>query len=142
MNRINVLETKTLTTSEISQKVIGCAYKVSNTLGCGFLEKVYEKALAHELKKTGLNVKSQFPITIHYDGEIVGEYVADLLVENSLLVELKAVEILDKVHFAQCLNYVKATGLNACLFINFGRGKLQIKRFNNHFEKRTQEKLN
>lgn len=142
MNRMNMMETKNPTLSETSQKVIGCAYKVSNTLGCGFLEKVYERALMHELKKAGLNVKSQFPITVRYDGEIVGEYVADLLVEDSLLVELKAVETLDKIHFAQCLNYVKASGLKTCLLFNFGRTKIQVKRFNNHFNNQRRGEIN
>lgn len=138
MNGINEMKSKSMTLYEISQKVIGCAYKVSNSLGCGFLEKVYERSLLHELKKAGLRVKSQFPITVRYDGEIVGEYVADLLVEDFLLVELKAVEILDKIYFAQCLNYVKASCLKACLLINFGKTKIQVKRFNNHFDAQNQ----
>ncbi|HTC22008.1 MAG TPA: GxxExxY protein [bacterium] len=119
--------------NEITEKAIGCAYKVSNYLGCGFLEKVYENALSHELKKAGINVKQQHPITIRYDNVIAGEYVADLLLENCLLVELKAVDELNKVHFAQCLNYLKATGLKVCLLMNFGKPKVKIKRFNNHF---------
>src|SRR5690242_2171435 len=130
MNEINKIKTHPtrLALNQISEKVIGCAYKVSNTLGCGFLEKVYEKALIHEVKKEGLKVKSQYPITVNYDGEIVGEYIADLLVEDCLLVELKAVDVLDKVYFAQCLNYLKATGLKSCLLLNFGRTKIQVKR--------------
>ncbi len=124
----------TMKKGDLTEKVIGHAYQVSNTLGTGFLEKVYENALAHELQKNGLKVKQQHPITINYDKKIVGEYVADMLIEDVLLVELKAVETLDKVHFAQCLNYVKATGHETCLLINFGRPKVQIKRFNNHFK--------
>ncbi len=142
MNGINGMEAKTGHLYQISQKVIGCAYKVSNTLGCGFLEKVYERALFHELKKSDLSVRSQFPIAVHYDGEVVGEYAADLLVENCLLVELKAVESLDRVYFAQCLNYLKASGLETCLLINFGRTKIQVKRFNNHFGKKNQNDVN
>ena len=117
----------------LTEQVIGCAYKVANKLGCGFLEKVYERALLIELKKTGLDVRSQFPIAVHYDGELIGDFVADLLIAERLIVELKAVESLDKVHYAQCLNYLKASGLKACLLLNFGRPKIQVKRFNHHF---------
>src|SRR5436190_351366 len=76
----------------ITERIIGCAYRVSGTLGCGFLEKVYENALVHELTKSGLQVVQQHPIRIHYDGVVVGDYCADLIVENSILVELKAVK--------------------------------------------------
>jgi GxxExxY protein len=117
--------------SETTKRAIGCAYKVSNKLGCGFLEKVYENALALELRKVGLKVQQQYPITIRYDGVIVGEYVADLLIENWLLIELKAAEDLSKVHYAQCINYLKATGLTICLLMNFGQPKVKIRRFSN-----------
>jgi len=119
--------------NELAEKVIGCAYNVGNTLGAGFLERVYENALVYELKKKGIKVKQQHPITVKYDEVIVGEYIADLLVEDCLLAELKAVEILDKVHFAQCLNYLKATGLKVCLLMNFGKTKVQVRRLVNHF---------
>ena len=112
----------------ITEQVIGCAYTVSNVLGCGFLEKVYENALAHELRKHGLKVAQQFPIKVYYDSIIVGDYIADLLVNDCILVELKAVQTLDSVHQAQCLNYLKATGLRICLLINFGSLRVQIKR--------------
>lgn len=112
----------------VTEKVIGCSYKVANTLGSGFLEKVYENALGHEIKKTGLIVEAQKPIDVYYDGVVVGQYFADLLVENSLLVELKAVRALDDVHTAQCLNYLKATRLRLCLLNNFGLPKIQVKR--------------
>lgn len=117
--------------NEITKTVIGCAYTVSNKLGCGFLEKVYENALGLELKKAGLEVRQQHPITIRYDGTIVGEYVADLLIENWLLVELKAVEDMSKVHYAQCINYLKATDLPLCLLMNFGKPRTEIRRFSN-----------
>jgi GxxExxY protein len=120
-------------TNGIAEKVIGCAYKVSNSLGVGFLEKVYENALVHEIKKAGLKVKQQHAIDFKYDDVLVGEYIADLLVEDELLVELKSAETFDKVHFAQCLNYLKATGLKVCLLINFGKTKVQVRRFVNHF---------
>ncbi len=99
-----------------------------NGLGAGFLEKVYENALAHELRKTGLRVEQQHGITVHYDGVVVGEYAADLLVEDAVLVELKAVKGLDAVHMAQCMNYLKATGHTLCLLINFGTSRVEVKR--------------
>ncbi len=112
----------------VSERLIACAFKVLNTLGSGFLEKVYENALAHECRKSGLNVHAQVPITVRYDGVVVGDYVADLLVEERLLVELKAVRALEGIHLAQALNYLKATAVPACLLLNFGNPKLEIKR--------------
>ncbi len=117
--------------NELTEKVIRCAFAVSNTLGCGFLEKVYENALAHELRKAGLKTDQQHGITIHYDGVVVGEYAADLLVEGALLVELKAVKQLDDVHLAQCLNYLRATNLRLCLLMNFAKPKVEIRRIAN-----------
>ena len=119
----------------MTEKVIGCAYTVSNVLGCGFLEKVYENALAHELRKAGLRVRQQHGITVNYDGVAVGDYAADLLVEDVLVVELKATKSLDDVHLAQCLNYLKATGLNLCLLLNFGRPRLEVKRVVNNYQR-------
>jgi GxxExxY protein len=118
---------------EISNRVIGAALTVSNTLGVGFLEKVYENALAHELRKVGLAVEQQRAIQVEYDGVIVGDYVADILVEGDLLVELKAVKALDEIHMAQCMNYLKATGRRLCMLLNFGNTKLQIKRVVRNF---------
>ena len=112
----------------ISERIIGGAFAVSNTLGAGFLEKVYENALAHELRKAGLHVIQQHDIRVWYDGVTVGVYNADLLVEDAVLVELKAVRALDAVHRAQCLNYLKATGLGLCLLLNFGNPRLEIGR--------------
>ena len=117
-----------LLSSELTEKIIGCAYKVSNGLGCGFLEKVYENALAHELRKTGLRVLQQHPIQVFYDGIVVGDYVADLLVEDSVILELKAVRELDDVHRAQGLNYLNATELHLCLLINFANPRVDIRR--------------
>ena len=114
--------------NELTEKIIGCAFKVLNTLGCGFLEKVYENALAHELRKAGLFVQQQHPVPIYYDGVLVGDYTADLIVEESVLLELKAVQALDEIHEAQCLNYLKATELPICLLLNFGRPKLGLRR--------------
>jgi GxxExxY protein len=113
----------------ITQKVIGCAYDVSNTLGTGFVEKVYENALVHRIRKsTGLMVVQQHPIKVVYDDVVVGEFFADLLVAERVLVELKAVSMLMPEHTAQALNYLRATGLEVCLLINFGRAKVEIKR--------------
>jgi GxxExxY protein len=122
---------------KLSERIIGCAYAVSNGLGAGFLEKVYENALAHELRKSGLRVEQQHGLSVEYDGIIVGEYAADLLVESCVLVELKAVKELDDIHLAQCLNYLKATGLSLCLLINFGKPKADVRRVVNRFQSNT-----
>ena len=119
--------------NETTERIIGCAFKVSNTLGCGFLEKVYENALAIELRRAGLRVRQQARIEVRYEGEIVGEYSADLLVEDSVIVELKAVKALDKIHTAQCLNYLKAADLRLCLLMNFAKPKLEIRRIANRY---------
>ena len=117
--------------NELTEKVIGCAYTIANSLGCGFLEKVYENALAHELRKAGLSVQQQFPIIIRYDGVVVGEYVADLVIEGCVLFELKAIKDLEDIHSAQCINYLKATSFPICLLFNFGKTKVQMKRLVN-----------
>jgi len=114
--------------NKITETIIGSAYKVANTLGCGFLEKVYENALAYEIRQHGLEVKQQESIKVLYEGFEVGFYEADLWVENRVLVELKAVKNLDDVHKAQCLNYLKATAVKICLLINFGNPRVEIKR--------------
>jgi GxxExxY protein len=112
----------------LSERIIGCAFAVANGLGSGFLEKVYENALAHELRKAGLRVAQQQGVSVVYDDVIVGEYAADLLVEAAIVVELKAVRALDDVHQAQCMNYLRATGMHLCLLLNFGRPRLEIRR--------------
>lgn len=114
--------------NEITEKVIGCLFKVSNTLGGGFLEKVYVNASQIEIARTGLLVELQYPIEVRYDGIVVGQFFADMLVERLVLVEFKAVKLLEEVHTAQCLNYLRATGLPVCLLVNFYRPKLEIKR--------------
>jgi GxxExxY protein len=114
--------------NDLSRRVIGCALAVGKTLGSGFAEKVYENALAHELRKSGLATVQQRGATVWYDGVIVGEHTVDLLVEDALLVELKAVTALGEMHRGQCVNYLKATGLRLCLLINFGTPRLEIKR--------------
>ena len=114
--------------NDLSGRVIGCAFTVLNTLGAGFLEKVYENALAQELRDAGLVVEQQRSIAVHYHGAVVGEYSTDLLVEGLLLVELKTVKELGDVHRMQCTNYLKATGLPLCLLLKFGKPRLEIKR--------------
>jgi GxxExxY protein len=105
----------------ITEKIIGCAYKVGSKLGCGFLEKCYENAMAHELRKAGLKVEQQISMKVWYDEIMVGEYVADLIVEGVVLIELKSVASLAAAHSAQCINYLAATKLPVCLLINFGK---------------------
>lgn len=112
----------------LSEKVIGRAYTVGNALGCGFLEKVYENALAHEVRKLGLKVEVQKPLHVIYDGVIVGEYYADLLIENILIIELKTSNGFSDSHKAQCINYLNSTKLPLCLLINFGKPRVEIKR--------------
>ena len=113
---------------QVSETILASAFQVSNTLGVGFLEKVYENALYCELCKRGLSVEQQKAIKVRYDSVEVGEYYADLLVENQVLVELKVVKAFDEIHMAQCLNYLKATGMKMCLLLNFGKPKIDIKR--------------
>ncbi len=119
--------------NDISEKIIGCAFKVGNSLGNGFLEKVYTNAMTHELRKSGLKVDQEHAIKVIYDGVVVGNYEADLLVEDCVLVELKTVQALDNVHFSQCMNYLRATGLELCLLINFYRPKVELRRIVNNF---------
>lgn len=125
---------------ELTKKVIGCAFKVHNSLGSGFLEKVYENALRIELSGAGLRVEQQIPIQVYYQGEIIGDFVSDLLVEKRLVVELKAIEKLTKLHEAQLVNYLTATGLDIGLLINFGKS-VQIKRKYKNFKPKMNQKI-
>ena len=113
--------------SDTTQKIINCFYTVYNTLGFGFLEKVYENSLCSELKRIGLNVKPQYPISVFFKDELVGEYFADILVDNSVIIELKACETLNQSHENQLVNYLKATEIEVGLLLNFGK-KPEIKR--------------
>lgn len=106
--------------AELTDKIIKACYKVYNTLGTGFLEKVYENALKIELERQGLAVEQQYPITVWYEGKEVGVYFADLLVENKVILELKAGEVLAKIHEVQLLNYLRATQREVGLLVNFG----------------------
>ena len=113
--------------TEITESIIKAFFKVYNTLGYGFLEKVYENALFIELDTMGLLVEKQRQIKVYYDGETVGEYIADLIVEECVIVELKASEILCKEHEFQLINYLKATEIEVGLLLNFGK-KPELKR--------------
>ncbi len=114
--------------NRLTERIIGCAYRVANGLGAGFLEKVYQNALVVELRETGLTARQQHSIAVRHKGQMVGEYFAEILVEDAVLVELKAVGALEDFHMAQCLNYLKATGLKICLLLNFGKPRIEIKR--------------
>jgi GxxExxY protein len=106
---------------ELTDKIIGAYYKVYNTLGYGFLEKVYHNALLIELSKLGLKCRSEMPIMVFYEGQVVGNYYADIMVDNKVIVELKAAEYLVEAHGNQLLNYLKATEVEVGLLLNFGK---------------------
>lgn len=112
---------------EETDKIIGAFYKVYRTLGYGFLERVYQNALYYELMRLGLDCKVQYPIQVYYEGHIVGEYVADMLINNHLILELKSVEALSQAHEFQLINYLKATRIEVGLLLNFGE-HAQVKR--------------
>jgi len=105
---------------DLCDKIIKSFYRVYNTLGYGFLEKVYENALKIEFKKQGLKVIYQMPIKVYYEKEIIGEYYSDFCIENKIIVELKALDKLSETHEAQLINYLKATGFEVGLLLNFG----------------------
>jgi GxxExxY protein len=114
---------------ELTYKINGAIFEVNRVLGAGFLEKVYKNALVHELKKQGLKAESQVSISVSYKGDIVGEYTADIMVEDKVILELKAVDKIQKVYEAQIINYLKATGIKVGLLVNFKHPKAEIKRF-------------
>ena len=114
--------------SELTGQIIKAFYTVYNKLGVGFLEKVYEKAMLIELKKLGLECYSQFPIKVYYDNKCIGDYYADIIVENKVIVELKAVKEAQKIHEVQLVNYLKATKLEIGLLLNFGETPQPIRR--------------
>lgn len=111
----------------LTERVIGRAYVVGNALGGGLLEKCYENALAHELRKLGFDVVQQAPLQVMYDGIVVGEYFADILVNDELVIEVKAARAIDDAHVAQCLNYLTITRMKVGLVISFGR-RVEIRR--------------
>ena len=114
--------------NSLSEQVLGAVFEVSNTLGAGFLEKVYQRALLRELSLRGIRASAEASFAVTYKGHSVGEYFADLLVEDLLVVELKCAERLINEHTAQCLNYLRASGLTLCLLINFQKPKVEWKR--------------
>lgn len=123
---------------ELTSKIIGCIYEVHNTLGEGFLESVYCNALAIELQTAGLKLHKEFPIKVFYKDKIVGDYQADLVVEGKVILELKAVKELHPAHEAQLIHYLRATGIEIGLLVNFGRSA-QVKRkicSKRHFQKK------
>jgi len=127
MDTDNLIE-KRIVPEELTERIIACAMKVSNTLGVGFLEKVYENALLVELARSGLVVEQQKPIKVSYEGVIVGDFAADIIVNGSVVLELKTAKLIDEIHKAQLLNYLRATGLKVGLILNFGTSRLGMKR--------------
>lgn len=116
---------------ELTGKILEACFEVSNELGIGYLESVYEKALLVALAQKNLRVEAQIPLKVTFRGVIVGDFDADLLVEGTILVEIKAVSSLLKPHYAQILNYLKTTGLEVGMIVNFGNPKLEYRRFDN-----------
>ena len=113
---------------DLTEKIIGCAYKVYNTLGFGFLESVYENALVIELKKAGFRAEQQYPIDVYYDGECVGAFKADVIVNELIILELKSVQVIRKEFEVQLVNYLTATMKPVGLILNFGPKKVDVKR--------------
>lgn len=117
----------------ITGKIIACAYTVSNTLGSGFLEKVYENAMIIELRENELSVEAQKPLDVKYKGHLIGEYYADLVVEEKIIIELKAAKQIENSHKAQLINYLNACNIRYGLILNFGNSKVEIKRVVNGY---------
>jgi len=113
---------------KVTETIIGCAYRVYNKMGFGFLESVYEKCLLIELHKAGLDTETQKPITVYYEGEVVGEFVADIMVNDAVIIELKSVRRIIRGHEVQLANYLVATGKPVGLILNFGERKVEVKR--------------
>jgi len=126
---------------ELTEKIIGCAYRVYNRMGYGFLESVCEKCLLIELKKAGLSAVSQKPITVSYDNEVVGEFVADIIVEDTIILELKSVRRIIRAHEVQIVNYLVATEKPVGLIINFGERKVEVKRKVRNFDEDLQDEF-
>ena len=118
---------------DLTSLIIGAAFYVSNELGCGFLEKVYENALLIRLSELGIDTKPQHQLEVYFHNKKVGHYVADIFIEGSIILEIKAVSEITIIHQAQIINYLKASKIPIGLLINFGNPKLQYRRFNNRF---------
>jgi GxxExxY protein len=121
-------DTKRERVNGTTHSIIGAAHKVSTKLGQGFQEKVYENALGLELRRAGFAVEHQRPVPVMYEGVVVGDYVPDLIVDNEIVVEVKAVDFLERAHRLQCINYLRATDLRICLLLNFGTRRLEVRR--------------
>ena len=119
--------------TELTGKIIEACFEVSNELGAGFIEWVYEKALQVALLQKGIAVERQCPLNVSFRGAVVGDFTADMIIEEKVLLELKAADALTSQHFAQLLNYLKATGIEVEMAINFGTPKIQFRRFDNRF---------
>ena len=113
---------------ELTEVIIGAFYEVYNELGYGFLESVYRNSLLHELRKAGLKADAEIPVQVFYDGILVGDFKADIIVEGAVILELKAVENLNKIHEVQLVNYLNATGQEIGLLLNFGAASLEFKK--------------
>jgi GxxExxY protein len=122
---------------ELTQRIIGCAMAVHRTLGPGFLESVYQRALTHELRKAGLAVEVESKLQVIYDGVVVGDFCADMVVAGTILIENKAIQSLAPAHEAQVVNYLTATGIEIGLLLNFGADRLQFKRKTRTYRPRT-----
>jgi GxxExxY protein len=129
MDRQDGQDEKPLLHSELTRAILGCAFEVINELGAGFLESVYEKALLLALRQKGMSATAQHPIKVMFRKECVGEFYADILVEEKVVVELKTVKAIAPEHQAQIINYLNATGINVGLLINFGSPRLEYRRF-------------
>jgi GxxExxY protein len=122
------LQAMNMECADLTERIIGCAMTVHRVLGPGFLESVYQNAFVHELQKAGMIVECRRPIQVHYDGLVVGEFLADILVDGLVLIEIKAVQALVAAHEVQLVNYLTATGIEIGLLFNFGSTRLEVKR--------------
>jgi len=124
---------------KLTREILGACFEVINELGAGFVESVYENALIIALREKGLHAEKQRPLKVEFRGQVVGEFFADVLVEDEVIVELKAVKALLPEHQAQVINYLKATGKDVGLIVNFGSAKLEYKRLHNSWNKDEQD---
>ena len=119
---------------DITNKILAACFEVSKELGVGFLESVYQNAVIIALKEKGINTKREFPLEVSFHEQIVGQYYVDILVEDKIILELKAVNTLTDIHKAQVINYLKATGKDVGMLVNFGNPKLEYRRFVNRLK--------
>lgn len=122
------MEEEKILYKDLSYKIVGLAIQVRKELGFGFLEKVYENSLMILLRENGIKAEQQVPVKVNFHGQIVGDYIADIIVEDSIILELKALDKINNVHKAQTLNYLKATGIKLAILLNFGKDSLEHER--------------